>query len=357
VPIKFRCSECTQKLSIDDAFAGKRVACVRCGSKQRVPQVSSPELSQPAARSRKPSPPAPPERPPREQKADRPASQRRQSLRSEAPRHEPVWFEEVQPSENEPSVEPAPTKPEPIQPVRAVEEPTVPELAVPELVAPELVVPELVVPESAVPEAAALEPAGSDEAFAEPSVFEQPPPAQTLTEKPAPEVIWSPSPRSVPRRGRAAAGRESSLVPPYKKLDVEEMIDMTAMVDIVFFLLIFFLVTSMHALDSTIPMPAPDPQKGAAREPKSVAAIDADDSYVVVRIDRNDRISVEGSDVRNERDLLFKLRDLRLSSAHPEKLLVVGHGDATHGTVVMVLDTGRELGMDQVKLTTQDQEE
>src|SRR4029077_15705208 len=99
----------------------------------------------------------------------------------------------------------------------------------------------------------------------------------------------------------AVAHAEPSMVPPAKKLDVEEMIDMTAMVDIVFFLLIFFLVTSMHALDSTIPMPAPDPQKGAAREPRSVAAIEADDSYVVVHIDRNDKIVVEGSEVRTDR--------------------------------------------------------
>ena len=46
-----------------------------------------------------------------------------------------------------------------------------------------------------------------------------------------------------------------------------------------------------------------------------------------------------------------------MGSAHPDKLLVVGHGDATHGTVVMVLDTGRELGMDQVRLTMQDEAE
>ena len=182
-------------------------------------------------------------------------------------------------------------------------------------------------------------------------------PAQTRPEETGPEEIRPGEIQPVPRTRRVvpAAHAESSLVPPFKKLDVEELIDMTAMVDIVFFLLIFFLVTSMHALDSTIPMPAPDPQKGAAREPRSVATIDADDSYIVVRIDRNDKISVEGSEVRSDRDLIFKLRDLRLGAAHPEKLLVVGHGDATHGTVVMVLDAGRELGMDQVRLTVQDE--
>jgi biopolymer transport protein ExbD len=203
------------------------------------------------------------------------------------------------------------------------------------------------------------EPVASELAVSEPLVVEQPEQAATLVRPTEPQEVRPHTAEPAPGSRRAAgpAHREASLVPPYKKLDVEEMIDMTAMVDIVFFLLIFFLVTSMHAIDSTIPMPTPDPQKGAAREPTTVAAIEADDNYVVVRIDRNDKISVEGSEVRTDRDLLFKLRDLRLSSAHPEKLLVVGHGDATHGTVVMVLDAGRELGMDQVKLTVKDEEE
>ena len=150
---------------------------------------------------------------------------------------------------------------------------------------------------------------------------------------------------------------EPSLIPPAKPLDVEEMVDMTAMVDIVFFLLIFFLVTSMHALDSTIPMPVPEADKSGAKQPTSVTEIDADDSYIVVRIDKNDKITVEGAEVRIERDLMLKLKDLRLQPSRPEKMLVVGHGDATHGTAVMVLDVGRDLGIDQVKLSVKDEEE
>ena len=335
MPITFRCSDCTQKLRIEDDFAGKRVACVRCGSKQRVPQVSSPEFSQPAAAPREPAPPTPPppERQPREQKSTRRPAARREPLKQESPRHAPIWFEPAPPEANEPPVEPEPPQPEPFLSEPAVVEPAV--------------------VEPGVEEPGVEEPAVSEPALLKPTGLTQMTPEATRSEAIRPE-------RTVPvSRGRrvAAARRESPLVPPFKKLDVEELIDMTAMVDIVFFLLIFFLVTSMHALDSTIPMPAPDPKKGAASEPRSVAAIDADDSYVVVRIDRNDKISVEGSEVRSDRDLLFKLRDLRLGSAHPEKLLVVGHGDATHGTVVMVLDAGRELGMDQVKLTVQDEAE
>ena len=42
----------------------------------------------------------------------------------------------------------------------------------------------------------------------------------------------------------------------------EDLIDMTAMVDIVFFLLIFFLVTSMQSLESVINLPAPQTPSG-----------------------------------------------------------------------------------------------
>jgi biopolymer transport protein ExbD len=332
VPITFRCSDCTQKLRIEDEFAGKKVACVRCGSKQRVPHVSSPEFSQSAVAPSEPAPPAPPARPTKESKPAKrePASHeatQREPSRYEPPRRPPIWFQPVELDE----ITPPPTEPEPPQPQSVVSKPLEPE------------------------------PISSEPIVSKPDVSEWAAPQPTLpapvrAQQGLPHEIRPQSRVPAPHARRAAAAHaESSLVPPYKKLDVEELIDMTAMVDIVFFLLIFFLVTSMHALDSTIPMPAPDPQKGAAREPRSVAAIDSDDSYVVVRVDRNDKITVEGSEVRSDRELLFKLRDLRLGSAHPEKLLVVGHGDATHGTVVMVLDAGRELGMDQVRLTVQDE--
>ena len=43
----------------------------------------------------------------------------------------------------------------------------------------------------------------------------------------------------------------------------ENLVDMTAMVDIVFFLLIFFLVTSLQSLESVINLPSPQAQERA----------------------------------------------------------------------------------------------
>src|SRR5688572_726893 len=59
------------------------------------------------------------------------------------------------------------------------------------------------------------------------------------------------SPSSPPHEPVDHGGDEGPLFPAAHK-EEEEMIDMTAMVDIVFFLLIFFLVTSLHSLQASI---------------------------------------------------------------------------------------------------------
>lgn len=149
---------------------------------------------------------------------------------------------------------------------------------------------------------------------------------------------------------------EASLVRPAMKINFEDLIDMTAMVDIVFFLLIFFLVTSMHALDSTIPLPAPNPQDSESKGSSSSSS-EADDSSVVVHIDGNDVIRIDGTEVFSAQDLLFRLRDLRTGSGNRDKLLVLGSGDASHGVTVMVLDAGHEVGMESVRLAVKDEVE
>jgi biopolymer transport protein ExbD len=254
VPITFYCTDCTQKLRIDDDFAGKLVACTRCGSRQRVPLESQPERA-------------------------------RRKERILADFETPL--------------------------AGPVEPPPVPEAELPEA-------PEYQADPAPGPSAAAV--------AAVPRAKRKPEPA-------------------------------ASLVRPPMSINFEDLIDMTAMVDIVFFLLIFFLVTSMKAIDSTVPMPAPDPQKGAAREPQALSDLEADNEYIVVHIDRNDRITVNDAEVHSERDLLFKLRELRTTGSRPEKLLVVGHGDATHGTAVMIMDTGRDVGIDSVRLAVADETE
>ena len=144
------------------------------------------------------------------------------------------------------------------------------------------------------------------------------------------------------------------------KIDPEELIDMTAMVDIVFFLLIFFLVTSMDGLESAIPMPAPSAQEGVGgstsiAEPNSLDTITENDEYIVVNIDQDDQVEIDGNKLQDIPELVNKLKELRAAPPNPSKMLVVGHGDAKHGTMVEVLDAGHDAGIDLVRIAIDSQ--
>ena len=136
-----------------------------------------------------------------------------------------------------------------------------------------------------------------------------------------------------------------------KRMAVEDLVDMTAMVDIVFFVLIFFMVTSMEGVYASINMPTPDAQKTAAKGKRSIADYQNDKDCVIVRIDSNNTVWINDSETRSEQEILVRLREIRATSP---RMLVLGNGEATHGTVVMVLDAGSDAGMKEVQLAVDD---
>jgi biopolymer transport protein ExbD len=135
---------------------------------------------------------------------------------------------------------------------------------------------------------------------------------------------------------------------------VEDLVDMTAMVDIVFFVLIFFMTTSMQTIQSSINMPTPDAQKVGAQSRRSVADFEKAD-FVVVRIDRDNTIWLNDREIPSEQELLIQLRAVRHASANANRMLVLGNSDAKTGTVVMVLDAGNDAGMDEMQLAVDDE--
>lgn len=149
------------------------------------------------------------------------------------------------------------------------------------------------------------------------------------------------------------AADDAPLARPQAPIDHEELIDMTAMVDIVFFLLIFFLVTSMSGLQSSMPMPNPEAQSGGGggRENKTLTDYEEDPDYVVVKINRENGLDLDGIAVDDVLQLVQKLKQRRGSGSAPTTLLVVGHPDAFHGTAVAVMDAGYDAGLERVRLT------
>ncbi len=133
----------------------------------------------------------------------------------------------------------------------------------------------------------------------------------------------------------------------------KDLIDMTAMVDIVFFLLIFFLVTSMQSIEAVINLPVPQAQ--ASDRVKTVPSITNDPNSVVVTIDADDAVFVDDQEALSEQDLRAKLRAARKEDK--ESLMINGSGDASHGKFVMVLDAGADAGMKDIMFSVPHGEE
>jgi biopolymer transport protein ExbD len=168
-------------------------------------------------------------------------------------------------------------------------------------------------------------------------------------------------PRSIPEAPPIVAepepeGEPPPVEPPLKvtRRDMmpQDLVDMTAMVDIVFFLLIFFLVTSISGVASSISMPPPNPQKPGAQARKSLKDYESD--HVVVKIDRDNTIFLDEEAIPSEQELRVRLKDAKRSASSPLKLLVLGSGEAHHGTVVMVLDAGYDAGLEDISLAVKD---
>jgi biopolymer transport protein ExbD len=134
--------------------------------------------------------------------------------------------------------------------------------------------------------------------------------------------------------------------------DHGNLIDMTAMVDIVFFLLIFFLVTSMQSLEAVINLPTPEMSEGASSSLQTVPDLEEDPNLVIVTIDADDAVWVEDEESLSEHDLRAKLRAARQQDER-DGMLIKAAGDATHGKFVMVLDAGADAGMKEIKFSVE----
>jgi biopolymer transport protein ExbD len=218
------------------------------------------------------------------------------------------------------------------------------------------------------------EPSAADEEIEEPSAQEVAPAAQRDTEawhppkkkspfaEVAPPAHVTPPPVSTPVAAQPQPKPKSKpteepplILPPQPH--PEDLIDMTAMVDIVFFLLIFFMVTSLQALEAVMNMPTPQSADGGAASSRSVADLENDPNYITVRIEDDDSIWVEDTQVFNDQELARRLRAARRESEGSRSLLVIGDADASHGAAVRVFDAGAGAGVNGISLVVQEKGE
>ncbi len=143
-----------------------------------------------------------------------------------------------------------------------------------------------------------------------------------------------------------------------KKIADPEM-DMTPMVDVTFLLLIFFMVTAAFTMQRSFEVPTPNRDQ-PSNQARTLDDFEEDPDFVIVRVDEYNTFHVlasswdEERECPGEQDLLVNLREASRGAAgkNANKLLVMAHGDATHEKVVMAMDAGTAVGMEDVKLVT-----
>jgi biopolymer transport protein ExbD len=120
----------------------------------------------------------------------------------------------------------------------------------------------------------------------------------------------------------------------------DEQINLTPMLDVVFIMLIFFIVTATFVKEVGLDVNQPDQDK-----PKTV---DPDKKSIVVRISNRDRIIIAQRDV-DWRAVRANIE--RLHAENPEAPVIIQpHPDSTTEAMIHVMDSARQAGVYNVSL-------
>lgn len=118
-------------------------------------------------------------------------------------------------------------------------------------------------------------------------------------------------------------------------------IDMTPMIDIVFNLLLFFILSSSFVEHTSMEVKLPRASTSQAFEGEAV----------VVELTRDDHLFLQGKEVSVD-DLRTTMHQLYQDPENGKPLLVRADAQALHGRVVAILDIAREVGVKALNVAT-----
>ncbi len=127
-----------------------------------------------------------------------------------------------------------------------------------------------------------------------------------------------------------------------KVAEAEAQIDLTPMLDVVFIMLIFFIVTASFIKEAGVEVNRPEASTANPKE----------NVNILIAVTANDEVWMDGRriDVRAVRANVE-----RLHAENPKGAVVIqADNDSTTQTVVKVLDASREAGVSDVSLATED---
>lgn len=131
------------------------------------------------------------------------------------------------------------------------------------------------------------------------------------------------------------------------KVDRKEEVDVniTPLIDVVFLLLIFFMVSTTFEHESEINITLPE----ASRE-----YVDSKPDVIRIAVDANERVFINDRPLLNSQLITIK-EALRDSLHDREDVPVVINADAetSHQSVIKVMDAARQLGLVKITFATQ----
>ena len=123
----------------------------------------------------------------------------------------------------------------------------------------------------------------------------------------------------------------------------ESKIDLTPMLDVVFIMLIFFIVTANFVREVGIDLTPPEPDRPPPDEPAS--------ELIMVKITSASRLVLGDLEI-DVRAISAHLQ--RLHAQNPDAPLVIKpHAQATTDVIVRVIDAARLVGIDNIGFATQ----
>jgi biopolymer transport protein ExbD len=129
-----------------------------------------------------------------------------------------------------------------------------------------------------------------------------------------------------------------------------EELDLIPMVDCVFLLLVFYMITSSYALQKTIDVAPPSPdKKGAVQAVQSPSELA--ESSIIVQIDARNKIFVDDVALSDPSALGDTLR-AKMNGEQKNELVVEADPRSLHETVVAVIDAAHDLHFQKVRMAT-----
>ncbi|MCC7431668.1 biopolymer transporter ExbD [bacterium] len=119
------------------------------------------------------------------------------------------------------------------------------------------------------------------------------------------------------------------------------MINITSLVDVIFILLIFFMVTSTFKNKSEIELDLPE---------TGTSPSNADEKQIEIFVDKEGKIFFDGNEVQKE-ILSQKLTELAKTEADKQVSLNADKG-VTHGKIVEIMELVQKSGLTKLAVTT-----